>query len=83
LPEGRIVTGKLVKETKSELIIGTNAFSPDLTTIIKKKDILKEEESPISPMPPGLINRLNEKELSDLLAFLISGGDKNHKIYNE
>ncbi|WP_181938092.1 MULTISPECIES: c-type cytochrome [unclassified Arenibacter] len=83
LPEGRVVTGKLVKETKSELIIGTNAFSPDLTTIIKKKDILKEEESPISPMPPGLINRLNEKELSDLLAFLISGGDKNHKIYNE
>src|SRR5690606_32122553 len=28
LPEGRIVTGKLVKETKRELIIGTNAFSP-------------------------------------------------------
>lgn len=83
LPEGRVVTGKLIKETKRELRIGTNAFSPSLITIIKKSDILKEEESPISAMPPGLINRLNEKELSDLLAFLISGGDKNHKIYNE
>nr|WP_285903365.1 c-type cytochrome [Arenibacter sp. H213] len=83
LPEGRVVTGKVLKETKSELEISTNAFSPSLTTIIKKKDIIKQDESPISAMPPGLINRLNEKELSDLLAFLISGGDKNHKIYHE
>ncbi|HLT51172.1 MAG TPA: c-type cytochrome [Arenibacter sp.] len=83
LPEGRIVTGKVIEETEKELKIGTNSFSPSLVTIIKKKDIIKEQESPISPMPPGLINRLNDKELSDLMAFLVSGGDKNHKIYNE
>jgi hypothetical protein len=35
----------------------------------------------ISPMPPGLFNRLNEQELTDLLAFLVSGGNKNNKVY--
>lgn len=76
------VTGRLVNETDRELEISTNAFSPDLTTKIRKDKIVKQEESMHSVMPPALINRLNEQELSDLIAFLVSGGNKNDKIYN-
>ncbi len=36
---------------------------------------MKREASPISPMPPGLLNVLNETQVLDLLAFLESGGD--------
>jgi cytochrome c1 len=32
-------------------------------------------------MMPGLINRLNEEELKDLLAFLVSAGNKDHELY--
>ena len=83
LKNGNIVSGRIVEETEKELIISTNAFSPDLTTKIRKDRIVKEEESEHSAMPAALINRLNEQELSDLMAYLISGGDQNNKIYKK
>jgi hypothetical protein len=32
-------------------------------------------------MMPGMINRLNEEELKDLMAYLISGGNADHEVY--
>jgi hypothetical protein len=32
-------------------------------------------------MPPGLINALNSDELLDLLAYLVSGGNKSDKVF--
>lgn len=83
MENGSVISGKLVEETERELELSTNAFSPDLTTKIRKSRIVKQEESMRSAMPPALINRLNEQELNDLIAYLISGGDKNHKIYKK
>ena len=38
--------------------------------------------SPISQMPKGLLDTLNENELRDLLAYLMSGGDpKDRRTY--
>jgi|TARA_B110000967_G_C18697224_1_gene465972 putative heme-binding domain-containing protein len=82
MEDGRVVTGKVIEEEKSFLQISTNAFALDLKTRIHKGRIESKEISDISPMPPGLFNRLNEQELTDLLTFLVSGGDKNNKVYN-
>ena len=51
------------------------------TVEIPKADIVKRDISPISPMPPGLLNRLNKDEIEDLYRYLLSGGDENHKFY--
>jgi hypothetical protein len=32
-------------------------------------------------MFPGTINRLNKEELKDLMAYMVSGANKNHEIY--
>jgi len=32
-------------------------------------------------MPSGLLNTLNESELLDLFAFLLSRGDRNHAMF--
>jgi hypothetical protein len=32
-------------------------------------------------MPPGLINSLNEEELKDLVAYLLSGGNAADKAF--
>ena len=32
-------------------------------------------------MPAGLINSLNAKEVTDLLAYLLSGGNAQDKVY--
>lgn len=34
-------------------------------------------------MPAGLINRLNEEEVKNLLTYLMSGGSKEHPLYQE
>ena len=48
---------------------------------VAKADIKSVTASPVSQMPPGLINALNEKELADLVAYLLSGGNKKHRVY--
>ena len=58
-----------------------NPFNESYTISIAKSAILKKELSPVSPMPPALLNRLNEQEVVDLFAYIIAGGDENHKIY--
>ena len=82
LKNGNTIRGRAVEESDDEIIVSINAFSPDITTAIKRKDIVKVEESRQSAMPAGLINSLNEKELSDLIAFLVAGGDENNKVYD-
>jgi len=49
-----------------------NPYSSTFTTKLEKTSIEKQELSPISPMPPGLFNRLNEQEVEDLIAYLLS-----------
>jgi hypothetical protein len=38
--------------------------------------------SPVSPMPPGLLNMMEENEIMDLLAYILSGGDTNHSFFS-
>jgi putative heme-binding domain-containing protein len=83
MENGSIVSGRLVDETEDWLEISINAFSPELTTKIRKSRIVKKEEAVVSAMPPSLINRLNQQELSDLIGYLVSGGNENHKIYKQ
>jgi hypothetical protein len=34
-------------------------------------------------MPPGLINAMNADEVADLLAYILSGGDKRGKMFKK
>ena len=83
MEDGSVISGRVISETERELEISINAFSPELTIKIRKSRIVKKEESELSVMPPTLINRLNAQELSDLIAYLVSGGMREHKIYNK
>jgi putative heme-binding domain-containing protein len=69
--DGSVLMGKTLTEKDDTLIVATNAFDFTDTTEVKRGDIKSVEPSAVSPMPPGLINRLNEGELRDLLGFLL------------
>ena len=79
--DGSQVIGRLQSEVGDSLHIITNPYNPSFTSRVARSDVDKQEPSPVSPMPPGLLNRLNENEIADLYAYLMSGGDENHKIY--
>ncbi len=50
---------------------------------LKRSDVAKIEPVPVSQMPPGLINLLNGDEIRDLMAYLMSAGDPNDKVYGK
>ena len=75
------LAGRIKSEVGDSIVIMPNPFNESYTVSIAKSAILKKELSPVSPMPPALLNRLNEQEVVDLFAYIIAGGDENHKIY--
>lgn len=83
LDDGSSVVGKLVNEDNRNYYISQNPFAPDEVKEIKKRVVAAVKVSEVSIMMPNLINPLNEEELKDLMAYLISGGDENHPVYQE
>lgn len=81
LKDGSSVTGRLVKQDDNTFFISQNPFAPQDLKEISKKNVQSTRVSEVSPMPAGLINRLNPEELRDLLAYLISGGNKDNAVY--
>lgn len=78
--DGRIVTGRVIKEEPDSLTIRTDPFARELT-VVRKSEIAHREPSKISEMPQGLINVLTQDEVLDLIAYLRSGGDPNDKAF--
>ena len=71
--DGGQTVGRLLAEKDEHWIIATNPFDFSQTQEIERNQIASTKPSPVSPMPGGLINRLNESELKDLLAYLLGG----------
>ncbi|GMQ25041.1 hypothetical protein Aoki45_17230 [Algoriphagus sp. oki45] len=81
LKDGGSIVGKLNDEDDQNYYISQNPFAPnDIKTIAKSSVVLKKNAE-VSIMMPGLINRLNEEELKDLMAYLISSGNPDHEVF--
>ena len=81
LKDGSSVLGRLVAEDANKYSISQNPFAPQTLRDIPKKDVTRTQASNVSIMMPGLINRLNEEELKDLLAYLMAGGNQQHEVF--
>ena len=66
LKEGGSVLGRLISQDNDKYVISQNPFAPQITREVLKKDVARTRVSEVSPMLPGLINRLNPDELKDL-----------------
>jgi putative heme-binding domain-containing protein len=75
--DGDDVTGRLIEETDSQLVLVPNQLTGEKVTV-KKGDIASRAPSKLSPMPEGLVNVLTRDDFLDLLAYLESGGKKDH-----
>ena len=70
--DGKMTVGKILEEKDEILIIATNPFDYAQKVEIMRSDIKENKPSDVSPMPVGMINRLNPEELKDLLAYLLA-----------
>lgn len=79
---GKTVTGRVVDETKDEIAVQPDPLNTD-RVIVKKDDLESRKPSPVSPMPANLADVLTENDFLDLLAYLESGGNKGHRVYQK
>ena len=75
------MVGRLFKQYAEKYYTSQNPFAPQAILEILKKDVTRTRLSEISPMLPGMINRLNSEELKDLIAYLKAGGNKQDPVY--
>jgi hypothetical protein len=81
LKSGANVIGTIERETEETVTLRTSPLLPHTITI-QQTDVRSRELSPISPMPPGLLNVLTRDQILDLLAYLESGGDPKHRDFS-
>ena len=79
--DGSVVLGRILSEEGGKVNVMTNPFAPNVTVAIESKDIKSKKDYPVSMMPLGLLNSLNEDEVKDLLAYLVSGGNEKDKMF--
>ena len=79
--DGSSVVGRIVKEEGDLVSVAENPLAPDQLTSINQSNIRSRAKYPVSAMPPALLYNLNQDEVLDLLAFLLSGGDRSDKAF--
>jgi putative heme-binding domain-containing protein len=80
---GKFITGKVVSENAESLIVVTDPEDSSKVQDLKKKDVESVKVSPVSLMPQDLLKTLNENEVLDLLAYLLSRGDPSHTMFKK
>lgn len=83
LKDGKKVSGRIKSETDDTVTVMPNPFNDSYAFEVLKEKVDKREASPLSPMPSGLLNHLNAKEIKDLFAYLQAGGSKDHEVYTQ
>ncbi len=74
--DGDSVVGRIVYLGEDSVQVNLNMFNPGETVKLDRKNIASMERSKISPMPTGLLDVLDEGEILDLMAYILSGGGR-------
>ena len=81
LKDGTVLRGRILTSNKKGVSINTNIADAKAIARVKSSDIAKMEPSKKSLMPSGLLNILKETDILDLLAFILSKGDKDDPMF--
>ncbi len=81
MKDGSSILGRLINEDDGKYFVSQNPFSPQTLREIAKTDVASTKHSTVSLMLPGLINRLNDEEIKDIIAYMVAGGNMDHEMY--
>ncbi|WP_435007793.1 c-type cytochrome [Tundrisphaera lichenicola] len=79
--DGQVITGRIMNLNGDTLILNTDMLNPSAQVTVDVKKIEESRPSPISMMPEGLLSTLNKDEIADLVAYLLSRGDRSAKLF--
>jgi putative heme-binding domain-containing protein len=79
--DGAVNVGRIIAEENGTLKVVENPLVPDQITLVPTNDVKNRTRYPLSAMPPALLNSMNPEEVLDLLAYLMSAGDPEAKVF--
>lgn len=81
--DGTIMTGVVVNLSGDGVTLNTDLTDPNQRVNVDRKEVRSIELSTVSPMPPMLLAMLKKEEILDLLAYVLSGGDKGSAMFKK
>jgi putative heme-binding domain-containing protein len=83
LKDGTVVTGRIINLAGDGMTVNTDMLNPGRggSANVRKSDIAEMQPSATSMMPAGLLDTMNENEVLDLLAFLLSRGERESPMF--
>jgi putative heme-binding domain-containing protein len=79
--DGKVVTGRIVNYAGDQMSVMTNMLDPNGQVNVSAKRVESIEKSKVSMMPSGLLDTFKEDEILDLVAYLLSRGDRTNKMF--
>jgi putative heme-binding domain-containing protein len=79
--DGSIMSGVVVNLSGDGVTLNTDLTDPNQRVNVDRKEVKSIELSKVSPMPPMLLAMLKKDEILDLLAYVLSGGNKEHAMF--
>ena len=79
--DGSVLTGVVVNLSGDSVQLNTDLSDPNQRIGVDRKEVKSIEPSPVSQMPPMLLMMLKKDEILDLLAYVLSGGDKSNAMF--
>jgi len=81
--DGKLVTGRIVNYSGDAMSVMTNMLDPNGLVNVNHKRVESVEKSKVSMMPTGLLDTFKEDEILDLIGYLLSRGDRGHKMFRK
>ena len=80
---GKLVVGRIVNLNSNEIQINTNMLDPGTNAKVDRNDIESMKTSKLSMMPAGLLDTFKEDEVLDLMAYMLSRGDRKGAMFKK
>jgi len=81
--DGSTTMGRIVNLSGDQVMVNINMLDPNAIQNVKRPEVKSMEPSKVSMMPPSLLDTLKEEDILDLLAYLLSGGDQKHELFQK
>jgi putative heme-binding domain-containing protein len=79
--DGQTITGRIINLHDNIMHINTDMLAPGATVNVDRREVVQMKPSAVSMMPTGLLDTLHEDEVLDLMAFLLSRGDRKGPMF--
>lgn len=81
--DGKVINGRVVNEVGGRLTVIVDPEDPTKLVDLQRSNIEQMKPSDTSLMPANLLKPLNEDEVLDLMAYLLSRGDATNAMFKQ